>query len=71
MIKWFCDWCKKEIEAPEHPVFVTAFYQSKNRNNPGSGWGTDNQILKICCNVKCAEEVCVIVKRITIGVDKE
>ena len=69
MIKWFCDWCEKEIEAPEHSVFVTAFCQGKNRDD--EGWGISNQIVKICCHEKCSKEVCFLIKRITIGVDRE
>lgn len=55
MIKWFCDLCGKEIEAPAHPVRVRAYRCGKNRDDVDVGWGEDHTITAGFYHEKCAD----------------
>lgn len=55
MIKWFCDVCGKEIEAPEHPIRVNAYRCGKNRDDAEIGWGHDAKIIEAWVHKKCAD----------------
>jgi hypothetical protein len=57
MIKWFCDVCGKEIKAPEHPDYVNAYYEGKNREHEITGWGDTRKIVSLCCHEVCAKKI--------------
>lgn len=63
MIKWFCDVCKKEIEKPNHPDFVNAHFEGKNRGNAEIGWGDSREIVKLCCHKECAMKIGDAIKK--------
>ena len=55
MIKWFCDVCGLEIEAPQMPVRVAAYRSRKCRDDIDIGWGESDDIGKVWCHDKCAD----------------
>jgi hypothetical protein len=55
MVKWFCDVCEKEIEAPEAPRYVRAYECLKSREDADEGYGPDDTIIKVMAHHACAE----------------
>jgi hypothetical protein len=55
MIKWFCDLCKLEIVAPEHPTNVRTSRCGKNREDADVGWGNDDNIFSVFAHKACAD----------------
>lgn len=50
MIKWFCDVCDKEIEAPEHPTRVKTERTATMRPS-----GQDSTIIESWAHQKCGD----------------
>lgn len=57
MIVWFCDVCTLEIVAPECPTRVEASRCAKGRDDSEIGWGHSDEILRVFCHKKCADEL--------------
>lgn len=54
-IKWFCDICGREIEAPEWPIYVKAYSIIKSRDNETIGWSESEEIRSASCHKECAD----------------
>lgn len=53
MLRWYCDLCGKEIEAPDHPEWVKAYRAGQNRDQ--EGWGRSEYFVEMICHKKCAD----------------